>query len=79
MVHVEAHDGDYLVDFRRAPMDGPVREWLAATKKMRSAGSGWSNQWSEDQKASPHVPSWFDGLIHIVRTTRARPTPTGVR
>lgn len=75
----EAHDGDYLVDFRRAPMDGPVREWLAAPKKMRSAGSGWSNQWSEDQKASPHVPSWFDGLIHIVRTTRARPTPTGVR
>lgn len=75
----EAHVGDYIVDFRGAPAGGAVEDWLITPKRMRSAGSGWSNDWSDERKASLHVPSWFDAMIHISRTTRARPTPTGIR
>ena len=66
----------FLIDYRRAP-DGPVKEWLTQPHPMRMAGAIFdptvenTNYYS----ATTLVP-WYDAMIFIDQTTRARPLRT---
>ncbi|MCI0392115.1 MAG: erythromycin esterase family protein [Acidobacteria bacterium] len=71
---------NYIVDFRSAPKDGKVAQWLASTLPMRSIGSGFSTGWPQSNVMAPTVlKNHYDGMIFIAMTTRARPNPTGMR
>lgn len=71
---------NYIVDFRHAPKQGIVAEWLSSPHPTFSVGSGFSTEWKPSQYLAPEVLSaTYDGLIFINRTTRARPNPTGMR
>jgi erythromycin esterase len=71
---------NYIVDFRSAPTEGPVAAWLSSSHPMYSMGSVFSTTWTPQQYLAPQVlRGAFDGLIFIEKTTRARPTPTGMR
>jgi erythromycin esterase len=71
---------NYVVDFRSAPKDGKVAQWLASTLRMRSIGSGFSTGWPQSNTMTPTVlKNHYDGMIFIAKTTRSRPNPTGMR
>ena len=71
---------NYIVDFRGAPKQGLVAQWLASTLPMHSIGAAFSTGWSQDKYMSPTVlKDYYDGMIFITKTTRARPNPTGMR
>jgi erythromycin esterase len=71
---------NYIIDFRSAPKVGKVAEWLASTLPMRSIGSGFSTDWPQRNfTAQTVLKNYYDGIIFIAKTTRARPNPTGVR
>lgn len=71
---------NYIVDFRAAPKEGKVAQWLASTLPMRSIGSGFATDQPERNYFFPTIlKNHYDGLIFIGKTTRARPNPTGMR
>jgi len=71
---------NYVVDFRSAPTEGKVAQWLASTLPVRSIGSGFSTDAPERNFTMQTVlKNHYDGMIFIAKTTRARPNPTGVR
>ncbi|MGH9940556.1 MAG: erythromycin esterase family protein [Blastocatellia bacterium] len=71
---------NYVVDFRSAPTDGKVAQWLASTLPVRSIGSGFSTDAPERNFTMQTVlKNHYDGMIFISKTTRARPNPTGMR
>lgn len=71
---------NYIVDFRSAPKEGKVAQWLASTLPMRSIGSGFSTDWPQRNfTAQTVLKKHYDGMIYIAKTTRARPNPTGMR
>lgn len=71
---------NYIVDFRHAPKQGAVSDWLTSPHPSFSAGSGFSTDWPAVQYMAPEIlRSTYDGLIFINQTTRARPNPTGMR
>jgi len=70
----------FFVDFRSAPKDGAIADWLATPHPMVSVGSGFSTQWTAKQyMASTKLRQTYDGLFFVRTTTRARPNPSGVR
>jgi erythromycin esterase len=72
--------GNYIVDFRSAPKEGKVSQWLSSTLLMRSVGSGYATDRPELAFQIPTIlKNNYDGMIFIAKTTRARPNPTGVR
>jgi erythromycin esterase len=72
--------GNYIVNFREAPKQGLVAQWLASTRPMHSIGSAFSTSWPQQNYMSPTVlKDHYDGMIFITKTTRARPNPTGMR
>jgi erythromycin esterase len=76
----QAGIANYIVDFRSAPTQGEVAEWLGSTLAMRSVGSGFSTESPERNFQFPTIlKQHYDGMIFISRTTRARPNPTGMR
>ena len=71
---------DFILDFRSAPKDGKVAQWLNTAHAMRSVGSGFSTKIDPAMYAEPVIlPRAFDGIIFIDRTHRAIPNPTGER
>jgi erythromycin esterase len=71
---------NYVVDFRGAPKQGIVAEWLSSPHPSFSVGSGFSTEWKVDQYMAPEIlRNDYDGMIFINKTTRARPNPTGMR
>lgn len=71
---------NYIVDFRSAPKQGVIAEWLASTLPMRSIGSGFAQDWVKERYTMPIVlKNHYDGMIFIDKTTRARPNPSGMR
>lgn len=71
---------EYVVDFRSAPKEGAVADWLSTPHPMISVGSGFGTQWTTRQyMASTKLRDDYDGLFFIRKTTRARPNPTGIR
>jgi erythromycin esterase len=71
---------EFVVDFRSAPKDGVVADWLKSPHPMTSIGSGFGTQWTTKQYMAPtKLRDDYDGLFFIRKTTRARPNPTGVR
>jgi erythromycin esterase len=71
---------NYIVDFRGAPKEGRVAQWLSSTLPMRSVGSGFATDRPERAFQTQTVlKNHYDGMIFIARTTRARPNPTGMR
>jgi len=72
--------GVYLVDFRSAPATGPFAEWLMAPHPLASIGATFSHDWKPARYMREVVPGTeYDGMVFVARTTRARPTPTGMR
>lgn len=70
----------FLVDFRSAPKDGPIADWLKSPHPMVSVGSGFNTKWTTAQYMAPtKLRDDYDGLFFVRKTTRARPNPTGVR
>src|SRR5262249_54596325 len=71
---------NYVIDFRAAPKEGNVAQWLISTLPMRSVGSGFATNWPERIfQRQTVLKKNYDGMIFIARTTRARPNPTGER
>lgn len=70
--------GDFIIDFRYSSPNEEAKRWLAASNKMRSIGGGFSQR-SERWLMPIVLDREFDGLVFIEQTTRAHPTPTGVR
>jgi erythromycin esterase len=71
---------NYIVDFRHAPKQGTVSDWLSSPHPAFSVGSGFSTEWQVAQYMAPEIPrGTYDGLIFVNQTTRARPNPTGMR
>jgi len=68
---------NFIVDFRSAPSQGPVANWLATPHRTYGIGATFS----EGYKYWNYMPTValskeFDGLIFIGQTTRARPAAT---
>lgn len=71
---------NYLVNFRSAPQEGAVAQWLTSTLPMRSIGSGFANDWPRERYSMQVVlKNHYDGMVFIGKTTRARPNPSGMR
>ena len=67
-----------MVDFRSAPGDRDIGEWLKATIPMRSFGSMYSEKWElKNFSRSTVLVDYYDGMVFIEKTTRARPQPVG--
>jgi erythromycin esterase-like protein len=66
----------FLLDLRHAP-DGPVKDWLKQPHPMRMAGAIFDPSVENTNYYSPTtlVP-WYDAMIFIDETTRARPLRT---
>lgn len=79
------HPGDYFFDLRDARNhDGDSLAWAAQRKQLFGAGGGYipiPEDLPDDQQVfeSYELGRAFDGVFHIEKTTRARPTPTGMR
>jgi erythromycin esterase len=70
----EAGIQDALLDFRSAPKEGVIANWLKSPHGMQSIGSAFGKDWTQDHYMVPTVlKDTFDGIIYIERTTRARP------
>jgi erythromycin esterase len=70
---------NFIVDFRRPEIPPEARLWLETPRPMKSIGAGYipdSRSEDFDQLVSPNC---YDGLVFISRSSRARPTPTGMR
>jgi len=71
--------GDLYIDFRTADKSHEaVSAFLNATIPMRSLGSMYSEKWPAKYYSRPTVlGTYYDGMIFIDSTTRARPQPIG--
>lgn len=66
---------NYLVDFRAAPKKGAVAEWLSSSLTMTMLTGAFSkDRKREDVQASLSLREYFDGMLFVEETTRARPT-----
>ena len=65
-----------VVDLRKAPR-GIVADWFAAPHPMRETGAVFTNEANMSQPQA--LGRRFDAVIYVDKTTRARPTPGGVR
>lgn len=64
-----------LVDFR-----GEDAAWLREPRPIRQIGAGYVEDPAQADRFVMHQPlSVYDGMIYVPTTTRARPTPTGIR
>jgi erythromycin esterase len=66
--------GDYLVDLRGAPMEGPVARWLMDSRELRVIGGSYSFD-ARDAVERRRVGNLFDGILFVQSTTRARMNP----
>jgi erythromycin esterase-like protein len=64
----------FALDLRRAPVHGPVADWLDRASKTRSIGAVYSEAAPYFLEMKPR--EWFDGILFIEKTTAARPNPT---
>lgn len=69
----------FLLDFRSAPDDPGVRDWLSGAHPMRFIGAAFSSKYAENSLAPTVLRDHFDGIVFINETTRAVPNPTGER
>jgi erythromycin esterase len=77
--------GDYYLDLKSArAQDAAVLTWGLREKQSFGAGGGYlpipENAPEGELFFSKYrLAAYFDGVFHIENTTRARPTPTGMR
>ncbi len=76
--------GNYFMDLREIKAKGDsAREWACSQiKRIRAIGSGFNpdNPFPDDCIYDSYVlGDMYDGIFHIEKTSRARPTPTGMR
>jgi hypothetical protein len=67
----------WLVDLRRAPARGPVREWLRGLHHVRDLGALHRDE--EGSRAITTLHGRFDAIVFHDRVTAAHPNPTGLR
>lgn len=67
----------WLVDLRRAPAQGPVREWLRGLHHVRDVGAVYRDE--EGVRAVTSLLGRFDAIVFHDRVTAARANPTGRR
>ncbi len=66
---------DFVVNLRGAPKTGPVAEWLVRPLSMTNLTGAFSrDRKREDSQAILRLREYFDGLLFVEQTTRARPT-----
>jgi erythromycin esterase len=65
---------DYVINLRDAPKTGLVAEWLSRPLGMTVLGGGFSkDRTREEAQAHISLKDYFDGLLFVEETTRARP------
>ncbi len=80
MVLKTAADGkgfqNYVVNLRSAPKKGAVAAWLSSPLSTTTLPGSYSKDHKrEDSQAIFPLREYFDGLLFVEQTTRARPTP----
>lgn len=65
-----------LLDLRNLPEQGPVREWFSQKQMFRSIGNYYDPKNPDDFYITDVIPEYFDMVIFIDQTSRARPTPS---
>lgn len=68
---------NFIVDLRSTSKPEAVDSWLSLPRAMRSIGLGFSR--FENVFLRVNLKQTYDGLVFIETSTRARPTPTGMR
>lgn len=66
----------FIIDFRSAPKNADVTEWLTTTHPMRSVGSVYAPSAENSTFSATTLSRDFDGLFFIETATRARPNPS---
>ncbi len=65
---------NYLVNFRAAPKKGLVAEWFSSPLPMTTLPGAFSkDRTREDSQAFISLREYFDGMLFVEETTRARP------
>jgi len=64
----------FALDLRKLPKDGPVAQWFAAERDMRSIGAVYSEKDAESPMAisSQRWPKAFDVILFVEKTTPSR-------
>ncbi len=65
----------FALDLRRAEEQGPVSDWLAASRPMRSIGAVYSHETAQQWYRPTILAEQFDALLFLEETTPARPNP----
>jgi len=67
---------NYMVNLRAAPKKGAVAAWLSSPLSLTTLPGAYSKDHKrEDSQATVSLREYFDGLLFVEQTTRARPTP----
>ena len=66
--------GNFIIDFRSAPKEEKIANWLSSNHLSYNIGGGFSYTWNEQYYIVPTVlEDHFDGVVFFEKTTRARP------
>lgn len=64
----------FLIDFRKLPEKGAVREWFSQKHYVRSIGNSFNPDKPDDYYEFIEIPKHYDIMIFFNETTRAKPT-----
>jgi erythromycin esterase len=67
------------IDLRALPKDGQVAAWFDQPRATRSLGAIYTEQAENQSFAESRVPSLYDALLFVEKTTSARPNAAGER
>ena len=70
---------NFIVDFRLPEIPPEAKLWLKTPRPMKSIGAGYIPDAKPEEYDQIVAPNCYDGLVFISRSSRARPTPTGMR
>ena len=82
---MQVREGDWYIGLREARrLDEEALRWCSRRRQVFGAGGGYapiSENAAQDERLFQeyNLSTHFDGVFHIEKTTRARPTPTGMR
>lgn len=67
---------NYVVNLRAAPKKGAVATWLSSPLQLTTLPGAYSKAHKREvSQATVSLREYFDGLLFVEQTTRARPTP----
>lgn len=64
----------FLIDFRKIPKSGKVKEWFSKKHYVRSIGNSFNPEKPDNYYEFIEIPKHYDAMIFINEGTRATPT-----